>query len=120
MSTNNIKPSAVTTTKLSKEETEKLLQKDSKAWGNKLAPIKERNYKVMADIEPVKHSKADINPPSRPKLLPEHLSAVRLKELVAQGKTMLEIMRMYNFVNTVSFKKKVKVLGCSKLFLSID
>ena len=53
MSTNNIKPSAVTTTKLSKEETEKLLQKDSKDWGNKLAPVKESNYKVMADIEPV-------------------------------------------------------------------
>lgn len=50
------------------------------------------------------------------KLQPKHLSADRLHELVAQGKSRQDIMRMYGFSSENYFRDKVNYLGCSDLF----
>jgi hypothetical protein len=60
-----------------------------------------------------KKKTSKVNEPA--KLQPKHLTAERLRELIAQGKKSTEVLRMYSFTSQDQFLVAVKELGCRDL-----
>jgi len=116
LTTTDVKPPTVKVVSL--EEIESML---AKTWGRKLEPIKQKKqtgFKPAERISVYNHPIQPSNkiyPTGRVKMKPDDLNAMRLKELIDQGKKLDDIVGLYNFKNKACLRRKINDLGCGAL-----